>query len=71
LLVSDKTTIEKRVLEESRKQFGKANNLEILHKIWKNYDLFSPVPERESLIIDNTNLSAVRAAKLIIEHFNI
>lgn len=71
LLVCDKATIEKRVLEESRKSFGKANNLEILHKIWNSYDLFSPVPERESLIIDNTNLSADKAATQIIEYFKI
>ena len=71
LLVGEKTVIEKRVLDDSRKQFGKANNLKVLHDVWDKYDLFSPVPERESLIIDNTNLSPEATARKIIEHYKI
>jgi len=71
LLVCEKPEIEKRVTEDSRVKYGKANNLKILHEIWGKYDLFSPVPERESLIIDNTNVSPEAAARKIIEHFNL
>jgi hypothetical protein len=71
LLVCEKSEIEKRVMEESRRKYGKANNLKILHEIWGKYDLFSPVPERESLIIDNRNLSPEATARKIIEHFNL
>lgn len=71
LLVAEKSVIEKRVTEESRLKFKKANNLEILREIFEKYDLFSPVPERESLIIDNTNLSPAETARKIIEHFRI
>jgi RNase adaptor protein for sRNA GlmZ degradation len=69
LLICQRDELERRVLTESRKQFGKANNLEILNEILGKHDLFSPVPTRESLIIDNTNLSPDVVAKKIIEHY--
>lgn len=71
LLICKRSQIERRVLAESRKQFGKANNLEILNEILDKYDLFSPVPSRESLIIDNTNLSPEVVAKKIIGHYHL
>lgn len=71
LLTCEHSELEKRVLAESRRQFGKANNLEILSEILDKYDLFSPVPARESLIIDNTNLSAGIVARKIIEHYRL
>lgn len=54
LLTCERSELEKRVLEESRKQYGKANNLKILDEILGKYDLSSPVSGRESLQIDNT-----------------
>jgi RNase adaptor protein for sRNA GlmZ degradation len=71
LLTCERSELEKRVLEESRKQYGKANNLEILEEILGKYDLFSPVTGRESLQIDNTNLSPVETARKIVEHFRL
>lgn len=71
LLTCEKSELEKRVLEASRKQFGKLNNLEILNEVLEKYDLFSPVPERESLRIDNTNLSAEATARKIVEHYKL
>jgi len=71
LLTCERDELEKRALEESRKKFGKANNLETLHEILDKYDLSSPVPMRESLQIDNTNLSAELTAQTIIKHFGI
>ncbi len=71
LLVCETCELEKRVLEESRLKFGKANNLKILHEILGKYDLFSPVPERETLRIDNTNISAEATARKIIEHHKL
>ncbi|MBA2495414.1 MAG: hypothetical protein H0V31_12055 [Acidobacteria bacterium] len=71
LLVCEKSELEKRVLEKSRLKFNKANNLEILHEILEKYDLFSPVPERESLVIDNMNLSPETVANQIIKHFEL
>jgi len=71
LLVCEKDELEKRVLEESRRKFGKVDNLKILREILEKYDLFSPVPERESLIIDNTTLSPEATARKIIEHYRL
>lgn len=71
LLKADKAELEKRVLEDSRKRYGKAKTVEMMHYFFDTYDLFSPVPERESLIIDNTNLSAEDTAQQIIEYFGI
>lgn len=71
LLVCDKNVIEKRVLKSSRKKYGKLKDREILRKLWNENELFSPVPERESLIIDNTAISAEAVAQQIIAHFNL
>ena len=71
LLTCAKSELEQRVLADSRKQYGKANNLEILNEILDKYDLFSPVPERESLQIDNTNLSPEVVAQKIIGHYHL
>jgi len=71
LLVCEKDSIEKRVLNESRKKYGKVSNLKLLHEIWEKNELFSPVPDRESLIIDITKLSAEATAQKIVEHYNL
>lgn len=71
LLTCERRETEKRVLEESRKKYGKANNLKILNEIFDRYDFSTPVPGRESLEIDNTNLSPETVAQKIIEHFDL
>jgi RNase adaptor protein for sRNA GlmZ degradation len=71
LLTAEKDELRKRVLEDSRKPFGKAKTVEMMNFFFETYELFAPVPDRESLIIDNTNVSAEAAARTIIEHFQI
>jgi broad-specificity NMP kinase len=71
LLRADRSELDKRVTEESRKKMGKAKTVEMMSFFHETYDLLSPVPARESLIIDNTNLSAEAAAQQIIEHFDL
>jgi RNase adaptor protein for sRNA GlmZ degradation len=71
LLKADRSELNRRVTEESRKKMGKAKTVELMNYFHETYDLCSPVPDRESLIIDNTNLSAERTAKQIIEHYNL
>lgn len=71
LLTCKVSELEKRVLAESRKNFGKANNLEILREILEKHDLFPPVPFRESLQIDNTNLSSEATARKIVAHYKL
>ena len=71
LLTADKETLKKRVLEDSRKAYGKAKSVEMMDFFFETYDLFSPVPDRMSLIIDNTSFSAEATARKIIEHFQL
>lgn len=71
LLTAEKCAIEKRLLEESRLNYSKMKDIELLNKTWNENELFSPVPERTSLIIDNTNISAENTAKIIIRHFKL
>lgn len=71
LLKADKKEIEKRVIEKSRLKYNKANSVERLRGFWEMHDLFSPVNDYESLVIDNTNVSAIETAEKIIKHFQI
>jgi hypothetical protein len=71
LLVCEKSELANRVLEESRRKFSKANNLAFLDEILDKYDLFLPVPGRDSLRIDNTNLPPEIVARKIIEHYHL
>ncbi|HEX8734901.1 MAG TPA: RNase adapter RapZ [Pyrinomonadaceae bacterium] len=71
LLRADRDALDKRVVEESRRRMGKAKTVEMMDFFHETYDLLSPVPDRESLIIDNTHLSAENAAERIIAHFNL
>ena len=71
LLRADRAELNKRVTEESRRKMGKAKTVEMMDFFHETYDLLSPVPDRESLIIDNTNLPAEAAAERIIAHFNL
>lgn len=68
-LVCDKQVLKERVIEESRKLHGKASRPEQMDYYFRTYDLFSPVPGRESLRIDNTELPAEDAAQQIIDHY--
>ena len=68
LLKAEKSEIENRVMAQSRRNSSKLKNVEMLNDMWKKHELFSPVPLRESLIIDNTNLSAEDTARQIIEY---
>lgn len=71
LLRADRDELDRRVIEESRRLMGKAKTVEMMEFFHTTYDLNSPVPTRESLIIDNTNLSAETVAEQIIAHFNL
>lgn len=71
LLKAERRELDKRVTEESRKKMGKAKTVEMMDYFHATYDLLSPVPDRESLIIDTTDLSAEQTARQIIGHFNL
>jgi thymidylate kinase len=71
LLICERKEIMKRVLAESRQNTEKINTVELLDEILSKYELFSTLPNRKSLIIDNTNLSAETVAKQIVSEFNL
>jgi broad-specificity NMP kinase len=69
LLTCEKEALCSRVEEHSRTSFRKVKDVELLRKLLDQHDLYSTVPDRESLCIDNTAISAEVAAIRIIEHF--
>jgi chloramphenicol 3-O-phosphotransferase len=70
-LAPDHDTLRKRVRGESR--LGKKlDDLEIWDKITDaNPEAFAPFPDREHLIIDNSDLSPVETARKIVEHYDL
>jgi FPC/CPF motif-containing protein YcgG len=70
-LTCDKNSLEQRVIDEARARRGKVATIELLREIMGRHDLFSAVPGRESLSIDNTNLAPEEAARLVVEHYGL
>jgi len=63
--------IKSRVTEKSRKTFKKVSSLEELLIFKNNYDIYSTVPNVESVIIDNSYLSPSEVAVKIVKSINI
>ncbi|MDQ3805903.1 MAG: AAA family ATPase [Acidobacteriota bacterium] len=70
-LTCDKNVLERRVPAPERARRGKIATLDLLRDIAGRYDIFSPVPGRESLDIDTTDLPPAEAAARIMEKFLI
>ena len=70
-LVCDKNVLERRLQAGGRAERGKLVSADTLRDILARYDLFSPVPGRETLSIDNTDLAPAEAARAIIEHYGL
>lgn len=70
-LYCDEDELEKRVVEESRKEFKKTHTVEELRDFVsrKNYEAI--YLEIETLNIDNTNLPPAEASHLIVDRFSI
>jgi hypothetical protein len=63
--------LERRLPRPGRAEAGKLASLDTLRDLVERYDLFSPVPGRESLEIDNTRLAPEEVARLIVEHYHL
>jgi hypothetical protein len=61
----------KRVTRAGRKRHHKITKRKHLQEMLDRYDLWSQVPDRKSLSIDNTRLSATKTAKTIVDHFHL
>jgi hypothetical protein len=65
------TELKRRVGDESRKVFRKLSRPDELQRTIEQYNLLSPIPERESLCMDTTNLAPGDAAQQIISHYHL
>lgn len=61
----------KRIASESRVRIGKLTDAESVASSRSKHDLFSPLPGRETLIIDNTSISPCSVAEQIIDYFDL
>ncbi|NOT47484.1 MAG: AAA family ATPase [Acidobacteria bacterium] len=71
LLTCDPDELKRRVVLEDRRKFKKANTVEMIEKFLETYDLSSPIPDSDTLVIDNTSVSPDAAAGRIVEHFRL
>ena len=68
-LSCDQATLERRVLGEERKRFGKIASVPALRGALRRWKLDATMPFGESLEIDNSSLPAGEAARRIAKHF--
>jgi len=70
-LACTREELERRLPQPGRVEAGKLASLETLRGLLETHDLFSPVPGRESLEIDNTRLTPAEVAGLIVSHYHL
>jgi ferredoxin-thioredoxin reductase catalytic subunit len=70
-LFCDKATLEKRVVSPSRAAYYKIADVILLREILQQCDLFSIIPGRESLSIDNSHLSPEEVVRDIIAYYHL
>jgi len=70
-LVCDRESLERRLPHPERAAVGKIASLDTLREVTARYDIFSPVPGRESLSIDNTEIPPDEVARRIIAHYHL
>jgi hypothetical protein len=63
--------LERRLPRPERAEAGKLASLDTMRDLLGRYDLFSPVPGRESLEVDNTRLAPEEVARLIAGHYHL
>lgn len=70
-LFCERAELERRLPHPERARVGKLASLDTLREVTSRYDIFSPVPERVSLEIDNTDLAPDEVARLIIDNYHL
>ena len=71
LLRCEADELKARIGNQSRVKIGKLTSPESVDGSLKRYDLRSPYPERDSLIIDTTNLGPQDATEQITQQFGL
>ncbi len=67
----DQKTLNNRVENKERGQFEKINCKNKLNEFLTKYDAFSPVPFKESFIINTDHNTATESVNKIKKHFNL
>jgi hypothetical protein len=70
-LVCSREELERRLPNPDRARAGKMASLDTLREVTSRYDIFSTVPGRESLEVDNTCLAPDEVARLIVGHYHL
>ncbi|MDE1871010.1 MAG: AAA family ATPase [Candidatus Micrarchaeota archaeon] len=70
-LSCERTELERRIMEPSRKRYNKLTDIGIFDEFVKENDVFSPISFVESYSIDNTGIPPVEVAKLIKGHYGL
>jgi predicted kinase len=70
-LVCSREELERRLTRAERASAGKLASLDTLRELTERLDIFSPVPGRESLEIDNTEVAPAEVARLIAAHYRL
>jgi len=70
-LTCSREELERRLPHPERARVGKMASLDTLREVTSRYDIFSPVPGRESFELDNTDLAPDEVARLIIDHYHL
>jgi predicted kinase len=70
-LFCDRDELGRRLTHPERGRVGKMASLDTLREVASRYDIFSPVPGRESLEIDNTARAPEEVARLIVGHYHL
>ena len=70
-IVCSEEKLMNRVMEKSRGKYFKISNKKTLKKVLGQYDLFSEIPKKNSLTIDNSDLFAKKVAKIITKHYKL
>ncbi len=70
-LVCDRKKLESRLVDPSRKQFGKLTDVNIFNNFVDANNVFSEIRFVDSYEVDNTGISAPETAKMIKEHYSL
>ena len=70
-LTCDQDVQEHRVLDAGRARRMKARSVDLVRDWNERFDLFSPIPDRTSLSIDNSTLPPIEVARRIAEYFHL
>jgi len=71
LLYCDDETRRQRIVAEERTRIGKLTDPDSIDMSREKFDLFSPLPGWETLVIDTTEVSPAESAARIIEHYGL